>query len=502
MRISQRNEPADLDPATAGLPDDFFIIRALSEGLLAPDSGGPRAAAAERWEISPDRLTYTFHLWNEARWSDGEPVTAQDFVDSFRRVLSPSNAAPKAELFYPVKGAREYVEGKLHDFSDVGLRAPEAHTLVVTLSRPTPQFLDYAASGPWIPVNLRVVARWGRQWTRPEHYTGNGPYVLAAWRPNQQIVVTKNPLYRGAAGIRLSSIQFVRFDDRDSEERAYRAGEVDVTMEVPFTKLKVYARERPGELHRMPLAETRYLAFNTRRPPLDDPRVRQALSLAIDRSRIVDDVLQGGQAPAHRLLPPALAGEPQAAAAAYDRDAVRARQLLAAAGFPEGRRFPRLELSGWSNTPVLEAIQGMWKHTLGIGVSVAVREARVHVAGLRAGNYDIGFITEIPDTADPLPVLEGFAGDSPGNFSHWADARYDALVAQAAAAADPASRASLLREAEARLLDRCPIAPVYFNTKNWAMRPWVRGWREDPFWNRYYPGLWMELPSAPLPGNS
>lgn len=504
LRLSQRNEPTDLDPATAGLPDDFFVIRALSEGLVVPVPGeGPRPGAAESWEFSADNLTCTFHLRKDERWSNGEPLTADDFIASFRRVLTPGAAAPKADLLFVVRNARAYFTGRISDFAAVGFRSPDPRTLVVTLEKPTPQFLAYAASGPWVPVNPRIVERYGSEWTRPAHYVGNGPYVLAEWLPNQRIVVRKNPNYRDTAGISLGEIQFIRFDDGDAEERAYRAGQVDLTMAVPISKLDTYRRERPAELHRSPLAETRILTFNTRRPPLDDVRVRRALSLAIDRAKIVTDLLRGGQEPANRLLPAAIAalevpssagakGALPVSAQGNPDDVAEARRLLAEAGFPNGSRFPRLELSGWDRNPALEAIQDMWKKNLGIEVSLAIREARVHVSALRSGLYDIGFITLIPDVADPLAALENFTSGSPNNLPHWSDGEYDAALAGASKATNPAQRAEELQKAEARLLDQRPLAPLYFNAKNWLMRPQVHGWKEDELWTRYYPGLSLD----------
>ena len=496
LRISQRNEPADLDPATASLPDELFIIRALSEGLLAPapDLGPPQPAAAASWEVSPDQRTYTFHLRRDAHWSNGEPVTADDFLASFRRVLTPATAAPKAPLFFMVKNARAFATGELTDFAAVGFRAPDPHSLVVTLDRPQPRFLAYVASGPWIPVNPRVVARFGRIWTRPGNFVGNGAYTLAEWRPNQRIVVRKNPGYHGAARIRLDEIQFIAFDNGDAEERAFRAGQLDVTMAVPFTKLDSYRREHPAETHHAPLAETRYLAFNTTRAPLDDVRVRRALALALDRGQLVERVLLGRQEPAFRLVPrelrapddhdPRLAGE-------LHEDAATARRLLAEAGFPDGRGFPRLELSSFVGTPVTEVVQAVWKKELGIDVALVTREARVHVAALREGRYDIGFITAIPDVPDAANLLGDFTTGSPGNYPHWSDAQYDELVARAAATADPELQAGRLREAEARLLGLSPLAPLYFNATNWLMRPNVRGWHQDALWTRFYQNVYL-----------
>jgi len=214
LRISQRNEPADLDPARVTLPDEFFIIRALSEGLVRPaPGGGQEPAIAERWEISPEGFVYTFHLRPAARWSNDEPVTAFDFVESYRRELTPATAAPKAGLFFLVKNARAFATGAITDFAEVGFHAADAQTLVVVLEQPSPLFLAYAASGPWIPVNPRVVAAHGRDWTRPENFVGNGPFTLAEWRPHQRIVVRKNPGYFEAARVRLDEIDFVALDN-------------------------------------------------------------------------------------------------------------------------------------------------------------------------------------------------------------------------------------------------------------------------------------------------
>ena len=347
------------------------------------------------------------------------------------------------------------------DLAPIVLYDPIART--VTLAPPNPAFLLYAASGPWLPVHPATVATHGRTWTQPAHHIGNGPFTLAEWRQNQRIVVKKNPAYRAAADIRVDEIHFLRFDSGDTEERAYRAGQVDVTMSVPVTKIATYARERPAELQRTPLAETRYLAFNTTRPPLDDPAFRRALSDAIDREKIVDRVLLGGQTAARSFIPPALAPSP----------------VVPTESAP--KLFPnvgtiRLELTGWSQTPVLEAIQAMWREKLGLNVTIALRDAKVHVAALRAGAYDIGFITEIPDVADPALVLAQFTTGAPGNYPHWSDARYDAAPS------------------EALLLASAPVAPLYFNTKNWLKSPRVQGWREDPFWTRDYTAVHLAAP--------
>jgi oligopeptide transport system substrate-binding protein len=514
LRLSQRNEPADLDPALADVPDDFFVIRALSEGLVTPTTrkdGAPVAAAADRWKVASDGLTWTFHLREDAHWSNGEPVTAADFVASYQRVLAPGTAAPKANLLFVVKNARAYYLGQLTDFATVGFLAPDPHVLEVTLERPTPQFLTYAASGTWIPINPRAVARFGRRWTLPKNYVGNGPFTLAEWKPGQRITVRRNPRYHGAPDVHLDEIQFIHFSDTDAEDRAYRDGQIDATMAVPYTKVVTYFHERPAELHRAPLAETRYVAFNVSRPPLDDVRVRRALSLAIDRVRIVKDVLRSAQEPAYRVLPPGLRPEGDMASnlsadlfssasadagakAAGPASRIEARRLLAAAGFPEGRGFPTLEFSGWGvgARPVMEAVQEMWKQELGLKVSILVRDLGAHMAALRGGQYDLGYIALIPDIADPLPALQRFTTGAPDNYPHWSDSAYDQLVAQAENTPNPAGQAAVLRAAELRLLDQLPLAPLYFNVQTWMMRPAVHGWDQDALWTRNYQGVYLE----------
>lgn len=485
LRIAQRNEPGDLDPARASLPDDFFVIRALGEGLVTPDPAGgpPRPAAAARWDVSADGLVYTFHLRPGARWSNGDPVTAQDFVASYRRVLDPATAAPKAGLFDPVRGAAAYRRGAITDFAQVGIAARDDTTLTVNLERPAPHFLDYAASGPWIPVHPPTVARHGRDWTRPEHHVGNGPFALREWRPNQRIIVAKRADHWDAGAYRLDAIHFLAFDNGDAEERAFRAGQLDVTMAVPYTKLPAYTT--PGSpLQHSALHETRYLAFNTTRGPLADPRVRRALALAVNRDALVHRVLQGGLTPAHHFVPPGLGGH--VPAAELTEDASEARRLLAAAGYPGGRGFPRLELTGWTQTIVLEAVQAMWKQELGLDVRIAVREARVHLASLQQGTYDIGFMTAIPDVADAANLLAELRSDSPVNLPQWRDPTFDALLAQAEAASTAAERQARLAAAEARVTAECPVAPLYYNARNYLLSPAVQGWREDAIWTRFY----------------
>ncbi|MBI5690892.1 MAG: peptide ABC transporter substrate-binding protein [Verrucomicrobia bacterium] len=485
LRLRQRNEPVSLDPASTALPDEFGILRSLLEGLLlpGPNGGPPEPGAALRHEVSADGLVYTFHLRPDGRWSDGRPVTAADFVASARRLLTPATAAPKANVYFAVQNARAFATGAITDFSAVGLRARDERTLVITLEWPNPRFPATVASGPWLPVRTDVVERHGRHWTQPGNFVGNGPFVLAEWRADQRVVVRRNPRWRDAASVRVDEIHFVRFDNGDSEDRAYRAGQIDATMAVPFSKVPAYARERPQELHRLPMIETRYLAFNTRLPALGGS-ARLALALAIDRERLTERVLQGGQSAAHRFLPPPLRTPESGTGAPHlSFNPAEARRLLAAAGYPGGKGFPRLELSGWTHSQALEAIQQMWRTELGIEVAIVIREAKVHLDALRTGHFEIAFATAIPDVADPAAMLGDFLSGAPLNYPRWSHAGYDAAV-----------QAGDYAKAERHLLEESPIAPLYFNSKVFLLSPRVQGWQEDGLWARVYQGMSVVAP--------
>ncbi len=490
LRISQRNEPATLDPHLATLPDEFFVIRALSEGLLVPhpNGGAPLPGAAESWTVSADGLHYTFKLRRDARWSNGEPLTASDFLFSFERVLNPTLGAPKAALFYVVKNARAYHLGELKRFAEVGFAAPDDHTLTLELTEPAPHLPALTASGPWLPVPRAVVEKFGSSasrengWTRAGNHVSNGPFVLTEWRKNQHLLVQPNRHYHAASRLHLAGVRFQVYDSGDTEERSFRAGQVDVTMAVPATKLDAYASPT---LRRQPLHETRYLALNLTVPPLNDPRVRRALSLAVDRTALVQNVLRGGQRPAANFVPPGLGGY-----TGYERiqtDPATARQLFEQAGFPHGKDFPPLELSTWGAAPtVLEAIQQMWRRELGIDIRIVQREGRVHMAAVIRGDFAIAFMPAIPDYDDPAAIFGELTTGATGNFSRWSSPRFDRLVTDAARTSDTVRRNALYRDAEETLLADLPVIPLYFNLQNYLVAPRVRDWRQDALWNRYY----------------
>jgi oligopeptide transport system substrate-binding protein len=488
IHVSVGSEPTDLDPHIVTSLSEARILPALFEPLVNfdPATLAPVPGLAERWEISADGLTYTFHL-RDARWSNGDAVTASDVVESWRRILTPTLAADYAYFFYLIRGAEEFHKGQTKDFATVGLAAPDARTLVVTLTHPAPYFLQILLNSPWRPVHVKSIAalgpayQRGTRWTRPETIVTNGPFRLREWTPNQRIVVEKSPTYWDAAHVKLAGLVFYPTDSVDAEERAFRAGQLHATYSVSLSKLAAYRRDQPAALRLDDYVDTFIFRFNTRKAPLNDARVRRALSLAIDREVITARLLRGGQTPAASFTPPNIPGYTPPAGPI--RDLATAKKLLAAAGYPDGVGLPAIEIlydNSEINRLVVEAIQEMWRRDLGVTASLVNQEKKVVFANRRTGNYQILFGNWVGDYLDPTTFLDLWRSDAGNNHTGWGDPRYDALMDRANATVDTAARAALLREAEALMLEAAPIAPIYFNTHVYLLSPSVRGWKPSP----------------------
>jgi oligopeptide transport system substrate-binding protein len=478
-------EPQDLDPQTSVAIADDNILIALFEGLTCIDERTSQAVpgVAERWEASADGHRYTFHLRPDARWSNGDPVTAGDFVYSFHRILSPALGSEYAYLLYPIRNAEAFNTGKLKDFDAVGVRARDDRSLELTLDRPCPYLPALAAQPAWYPVHRATIEKFGPMdrrgtaWTRPGNLVGDGAFMLEEWHPNARIVVRRNPAYWDAGRNRLQAVVFFPTDDVATDESNFRAGQVHVTNDLLPDRIAHYRATAPEELRIDPLSQTYFLRFNVTRPPLNDPRVRQALAQAIDRAALARDVLQGSRQAAYALTPPDTGGYTPAAHEPSDFTA--ARVLLAAAGYPGGRGFPPLEIQLFTdaiNTKVLEAIQQMWHRELGIQVTLANQDFRVYLDNLRTLSYQVALSRWFGDYDDPSTYLDLFKAGGGNNWTGWGDPAYDRSEDQANAMLDPVRRTALLQQAEARLITAAPIAPLFYGTRTYLIQPYVRGW--------------------------
>ena len=501
IHIGNLGEPNDLDPQYPDSQQTANIIMALFEGLAQYDAKTcqPVPAVAERWEASPDGLTWTFHLRANAKWSNGDPVTAGDFVYAYQRLLSPGLGAEYASMLFVLKNGEAYNTGKITDASQVGARAADAHTLVLNLSHPVPYLPTMVCHTSWYPLHPATIEKFGRKdqrgtaWTKPGNLVGNGYFVLSEWKPHQYIRLTKNPNYWDRDHVRLTEAFFYPIEDMNAEEGAFRTGQLHVTASLPTTKIAVYEKEHPDFIQPEPFLATYLYRFNVTKPPLNDVRVRRALAMSIDRERIVRAVARGHQLPASHFTPPDTAGF--TAKADVPTDIPAAQKLLADAGFPGGKGFPHLEILFNTNEGhqlIAEAIQQMWRTNLGIDVTLINQEAKVWADTMRQLNYQVGRFAWIGDYLDPSTFLDIMTSDSGNNQTGWKNAEYDRLIAAAKNAPDQATRYQYFQRCEEILAEECPMAPIYFYTRVNLRLPSVKGWYGNLLDTHPLKGVYLE----------
>ncbi len=496
LLVGNGGEPRDLDPHVVTGSPEVNILHALFEGLITyhpTDPADVLPGVAERWEMSEDGLRWTFHLREDARWSNGDPVTAHDFVYSWRRVLEPVLGNEYADWMYMVENAEAYNRGEIDDPDALGLRAPDDHTFEITLHAPTADFLLIILHHSFMPVHRDTIERHGTigqrssGWTLPGHHVGNGPFRLAAWRPNTLIEVERNPYYWDAETVRLDGMRFFPIEDENTEERAFRAGQLHITQGVPANMRERYREERPDEIRFDPLSAVYFYRINTTRPALDDVRVRRALSLALNREQIVRTVTRGGERSAYAYVPSPTGGYvPPRGIVGHDPE--KARSLLAEAGFPEGRGFPRVELlynTSDNHRRLAEAVQQMWRRELGVSVTLQNQEWQVYLDSTQNMDYDISRAGWVGNLF-PLTFLRVYLSDSPNNQTGFASEAFDDLIREARHTLDDDRRFALLHEAETLLLESHAILPVYWYTNPFLIHPAVRNWNPHPIDQRPY----------------
>ena len=483
LLIGNQNEPATLDPDLIDAATDTNIAFALYESLTSFDekTGAAVPGVAERWEISPDGLTYTFHLRASAQWSNGDRVTARDFAYSFERQLAPAHASPYAYYLWSIKNAEAFTAGTVKNFADVGVTVLDDATLRLTLAHPAPYLLGLLAQS--LPVHQATVEKFGTRddrsspWARPGRLVSNGPFTLTEWTPNARIVVTKNPHYWGAAGNQIDRVIFFPIEKADTEELNFRAGQLHVTFGLPASKIASYRAQSPEKLRTDPLLQTLMLNFNTTKPPLDNGKVRRALALALDRTAIAQRVLNGAGLPAHTLVPPNCGG--YALPAGQPDDFAAARALLAEAGFPGGKGFPTITLQVRNDDKlprIAEALQAMWRRELGIQITIEPYEQKTWLQNQQTLTHTLALKNWTADCPDPISFLETYRTGNGANWSGWSNKAYDALLDQAATSADPTTRFALLQQAETLMLDEAAVAPIVFGSRTYAIHPEVKNW--------------------------
>jgi oligopeptide transport system substrate-binding protein len=495
LRIANMEEPETLDPHKTSTVGESNILRNLFEGLMVLDpSGNVAPGVAESFSVSEDGLTYTFRLRDKARWSNGEPVTAGDFVYSLRRIEDPRTRSQYAEVLYPIKNAEEVNTGKAA-LTELGVAAPDGRTVEITLKAPTSYFLQLLTHTSALPVNEEEVTRFGVEWLKPGLMVSNGAYMLDDVKPNSHIRIVKNPNYWGAAKVAIDAVVFDPSEDRAAVLKRYRAGEFDVLRDLPNDQLGWLRQNLPKELHIAPYAGIYYYPMNTTKPPFDDKRVRVALSMAINREILLDKITAAGELPAYGFVPDGTANYIAQRVAwrtmsQSEREA-SAQKLLSEAGYGPGRplRFQLAYNTSENHKRIAIALAAMWKK-INVSVELVNTEFKVHLANMRIGAFQMGRAGWIADYNDAQSYLFlSQTSTKQQNYSRFSNPEYDRLMDKASLTGEIGKRATLLEQAEGILLEEMPVIPIYFYVSKNLVSTKVKGWQDNPLDSQYVRNL-------------
>jgi len=474
-------EPSSLDPILVTGIEELRAVLPLFEGLTrpAPQDARPIPGLASHWLTSADGLTYTFHLRSNAAWSTGHPIHAQDVAYSWRRVLEPTNACQYAGLLFPVKGTEDFHLGRNRDPASLGFRALDDFRFQVELHSPCAYFLELCAFQTLAVVPREAIERQGDRWILAHPVPVSGPYQLESWRLNDRIRLRRNPRYWDAAHTALEVVDLLSVTSPNTVFSLYQRGDADIVWDKPLvpTELIPSLRGRP-DYHSFPILGTFFLRINVTRQPFNDPRVRRALALALDRERLTQRVTASGEEPAYHLVPTVTANYRRGPGQRFDPDL--ARQLLAEAGFEGGRGFPPVDLlidsAGGGASQVNERagveLKAMWERELGVRINLRRMEKKAYFVAQRGLDYDLSRSSWIGDYNDPNTFLDLFMSGNGNNRTGWANAEYDRLLRDAAREPDLDRRANLLMQAETLLVrDEAPVIPLWFEVGFGLHRP-------------------------------
>ncbi len=468
-------DPKTIDPAINNTLDGGIVIENIFEGLVIQDNGVFKPACAESWNMSEDGLTYTFKLRGDLKWSDGKELTAEDFAYGFVRVCDPENASPYANYGFIFKNGEKFYNGQAK-IQDVGVHAPDKHTLIIELEYKNPLFFDYIVFHVFRPARRDVVEANPRGWAaKPETCISNGAFMLESWKHGDggEVVVVKNPYYYDADNVKIDRVRMVNITDGNTALAAFKSGRIDYMTNMPPQMLPMLMKR--GEIVSDLSLGVQYVAFNNSKAPFNNELVRRAFALAIDRKVLVDKITLGGQMPALGFAPYGIiditpdkdfrteGGEflPETA------DIEQAKKLLAEAGYPNGENFPEVTYkynSNPVNKTIAEALQGMWKKNLNINVKLYNEEWKVFIDSRNKGDFEIARSGWALDFMDAVSILETFTSTSANNYHRYSNPEFDELIRKSASEMDHAKRVNYLHEAEKILMRDLPGVPLFFNT--------------------------------------
>ncbi|TCL96896.1 oligopeptide transport system substrate-binding protein [Rhizobium sp. PP-WC-2G-219] len=494
-------EPQTLDQAHTSINIEAFILKDLYEGLTTHDAKGEIVpGAAESWTVSDDGTVYTFKLRENGKWSDGSPVTAEDFVFSLSRIEDPKTAAGYANILYPIKNAEKINKSGLA-LDQLGVKAIDAKTLEITLERATPYFLELLAHQTALPVSKASFEKNGTDFVRPGIMVSNGGFKLTEHVANDHLTLTKNEQHWDAANIKLDKVVFYPLEDQAAAVRRYEAGELHVNYNFSADQIERLKTLVGDEVHISPALATYYYVFDTRTAPMDDVRVRRALSMGIDRDFLAKEIYSGSQQPAYGFVPPGLPdyGAPSVADFATKSQLDReddALALLKEAGYGEGGKPLDIEIRYNTNPNherVATAVADMWKTAFNAKVTMVNLDVSSHYAYLQeGGKFSVARAGWTADYGDPENFLAmNTTSNVTFNYAKWSNADYDALMAKSNDEKDPAARAKLLHEAETILMQEQPVAPLLYQNELWLVSKKVKGWVDNA--NNEHPSRFLSI---------
>lgn len=485
FRYALEAEPATLDPAKSTAIPESLVELQIFEGLTRLDARDqPAPAGAEKWTVSSDGLNYVFYLRRDAKWSNGDPVTAHDFEFAWKRALNPEVASENAYMLFPIRNAQAYNEKKAAA-DQLGIKAIDDYTLEVTLEKPTAYFLSLVAFHAFYPVHRQTVTAYPDTWAiHPDTLVSNGPFTITRWLHNGKIEFAKNDQYWDAAAVRLAKMEWPVVEAQTTRLILAENNQVDMMVEPPVVEHD--RLERAGLLRVSPYLGIYYYVFNTQAPPFDDVRVRKAFALAVSRDMLVNNIVKGGKQPAYAWVPPGLVNPATGRDFREEggnyaaEDAALARQLLAEAGYPGGSGLPPVTIlfnTGEMHKAIAEAVQEMWKQNLGVSVTLTNQESKVFLESRTQGEFQIARASWIGDYADPMTFMDVFK--DAGNDARYSNPAYNLLVEQAQSTIDQHVRMSAMHKAEKFLFDDAVIIPIYYTTQPYVVKPYVKGY----FWS-------------------
>lgn len=486
-------EAATLDPAKAeGLPE-MHVIRDLFEGLVIQDRDGNIVpGVAESWQTE-DNQTFVFHLRKDAKWSNGDPVTADDFVYSLRRAVDPKTASPNVWYLKltKLKNIADVAEGK-KSLDDLGITAVDKHTLRFELDSKVPYFVAMTGHTSMMPVHKATVENSEKPWSDPQQFVGNGAFVLDKWVVNERIELKKNPNYWDSADTHLTEVTYIPFENQNASINRYAVGEVDITSDVPTHMAQKLKKDYEQAYTAVPLLCTYYYAFNTTRPPFDDERVRKAVSYSMMRDVITNGVTQVGNLPAYTFAHQYTAGfdatPPEYSKWSQQQRDEKARQLLKEAGYSQDKPldFKLLYNTSEANKSIAVAIASMLQKNLGANVELENQEWKSYLVARKQGNFDVMRASWCGDYNEASTFLSLLRSGSSGNFARYSNAAYDNAMNSALAATDEKARQGFYDQAERLLAADMPIAPIYYYMQARLVRPTVGGFAKNNVEGRIY----------------